>query len=439
MHQLVDTDLSDPNVFFTTPNKSRRCPVMVTIGDYNETSVDLQQLLEAGMNIAKLKIAETSTEERSFILERLKKATQICCRKYDVQYWPVATCVALKNSMVKTGLLESEEEYIEIKEDSEIILTNEDKYYDKCNEKKIYVNNPFLTIDTNIGGFLSNVCDFCTRVENHSRPFITQKDWDIVDFAIEYEIDMIILNYVTNREVVKEVKKYVKDKKRPMILSGIATMKGLKNIDDIMKESDGIVLSREFLPYEVSATYRYRLPYIQKWLAAKCFQVGKPLFICGGVFEEALRFGKFRYPQTTDVCNAILDGISGFILKSCAPSTTLTVKVLKSINEISCFVEPLITSSSHFMRIIKEVKVPVNAAEAAVIACVMAARQTNSRVIILPTVSGATVRILNWIRPPCLVIAISSDVRTTRRLHIYRGVTPLLFSSKYLLDSFQFM
>lgn len=74
---------------------------------------------------------------------------------------------------------------------------------------------------------------------------------------------------------------------------------------------------------------------------------------------------------------------------------------------------------------------PVNAAEAAVIGCVAAAIQTGSRVIILPTVTGKTVRTLFWLRPPCLVLTVSRNTTVIRLLKTYGWVLPLKYPGTY--------
>lgn len=80
-----------------------------------------------------------------------------------------------------------------------------------------------------------------------------------------------------------------------------------------------------------------------------------------------------------------------------------------------------------------QIKMPVNAAEAAVISCVTAANQTNSRVIIVPTVSGKTIRLLHWLRPSSIVITISTNIRVLRHLRNYRSVMPILYKGQKLL------
>ncbi|XP_045447153.1 pyruvate kinase-like [Melitaea cinxia] len=456
-----DIDFSNKSVLKKPPFRIRRCPVIITLADSHITAVDIQKLLEAGMNVAKFKMSSSTRGDKIRLLGKIDKAAQACSIKYNVTDWPVASCIELKTCVVKTGLLEFDSEFITLEKNSEVILTYNISYFNKCNAERIFVDNHFLVNDvtpgTEIslaadeiilkcigivddksikcvitkGGKLSNLCSVCTRHAKHSRPFITKKDTEIIKFALEYQIDTIIINYVRHPDTIKKIKHLVRALKikRPFILCGICTEEGLVNIDEILKETDGLILSREYLPYEIEKSQQYRLTQIQKWVAGKCLQAGKPLYISGGVFEHALKTGHFIDSEISDMTNALMDGVSGFILKECY-NTDIMVDVLKGINELCYAIEPLTISKTNFRRIIKEIKMPVNAAEAAVISCVTAANQTNSRVIIVPTVSGKTIRLLHWLRPSSIVITISTNIRVLRHLRNYRSVMPILYKGE---------
>lgn len=70
---------------------------------------------------------------------------------------------------------------------------------------------------------------------------------------------------------------------------------------------------------------------------------------------------------------------------------------------------------------------PVNAAEASALSCAAVANQTNSRVIVLPTVTSRTAKVLLYLRPCCIIITVSNSTRTTRLLNTYRCVVPLMY------------
>ncbi|OWR53071.1 putative pyruvate kinase [Danaus plexippus plexippus] len=456
-----DVDITNPLILKQPPYRFRRCSIIGSLADPHITVVEIQNLLEAGMSLVKIKIAQNSKGQSLRLLGKIDKATLACCTKYGVTNWPVATCIELKTCIVNTGTTEDRTKNICLKENSEVLLTYDMANLNKCNDNKIFIDNQYILTDINVGGdifidgnnvimkcisridhntikcivtkngTLNNNSAVCARQIKHSTPLLTKEDFQSIIFALEYQIDVVIVNYVRQADSIKEIKKFIKSKKvkRPVILSGICTEECLENIDDIIKESDGIIMSREYLPYETKASYMYRLANIQKWLSGKCIQAGKPFYISGGVFEIALKTGEFIDCEISDVTNALMDDVSGFLLKESSDSS-LTFDVLKGINELCYTIDPLLTSKSKFHRIIDEVKMPVNAAEAAVIACATVANQTQANIIVIPTVSGTTMKYLHWMRPSCLIITVSPEIRTTRLLRTYRSVMPLLFTQE---------
>ncbi|XP_052740758.1 uncharacterized protein LOC112047773 [Bicyclus anynana] len=421
--------------------------------------VDVQKMLQAGMNIARFQLSNSTRGDKMRLLAKIDKAARFCCEKNDVNNWPVASCFTLKTCVAKTGLLEDNEDFITLVANTEIILFYDVKRFDKCNERKIFVDYPLIAVDIKVdtvisiafdeiilkcisivdeisikcivikGGMLTSLCVLNARNTKRSGPLVTKKDLEMVQLALDYQVDAVLINYTRHSDTVKIIKKFIKSKnvRNPLILSGISCEEGLQNIDDIIKESDGIILSRQYLPYEMESCKQYKMPQIQKWLAGKCLSAGKPLFISGGVFNEALKSGNFNNNEIADVTNALMDGVSGFILGECYNPDNI-IEALRGINELCFTIEPLVTSKICFKRIIEEVKMPVNAAEATAMSCVAVANQTNARVIIVPTVTGKTLRYLLWMRPSCLIITVSTDIHITRYLISYRSVMPLLYT-----------
>ncbi|XP_047983996.1 pyruvate kinase-like [Leguminivora glycinivorella] len=452
---LTHKDILSDKIF-----KRRRSVIIATLANSVVTAVDVQKMMEAGLNVARFRISHQSTKDNMKLLGKIKAATTNCCQKYGVSNWPLATCIDLKNRTVKTGILEQDVPYIVLKKDSVVQLTCDTAYINKCNTSKIFVDNPNLASEVHVGmeiaidgdeislvcteivspksiktlvmktGKLRHICGVCFRGLKTTRPFVTKRDSNVIKFVIENQVDAIILNHVEDKEGIKTVKKCISKKvRRPIMLCSISTEKAIDNIDEIIKESDGIILLREFLPYEVSTTYKHRLNTIQKWVIGKCLQAGKPIYISGGVMQNAVRYGVIASNEVSDVTNAILDGVSGFILKDCE-NIDNAIDAVKLLDDICRTVEPYTCTKNGFWRLTNQYLMPVNAAEASVMACIALANQANAQVIILPTVTGRTAKALIQVRPCCLVLAVCTNVRVTRMLQLYKSMVPLLYSGE---------
>ncbi|XP_063377318.1 uncharacterized protein LOC134664545 [Cydia fagiglandana] len=440
--------------------KRRRSVIISTIANSVVTAVDVQKLMEAGLNVARFRMSHQSTKDNIKLLGKIKTATANCCQKYGVLNWPLATCIDLKNRTIKTGILEQDVQYIILQKDKEVQLTCDASYIHKCNTSKIFVDNPNLASEVQVGmeiaidgdeiglvcteivnaksikavvvksGKLRDICGVSFRCLKTTRPFLTKRDSAVIKFVVENQVDAIIVNHVEDKEGIKMVKKCISKKfRRPIILCSISTERAIDNLDEILKESDGIILLREFLPYEISTAYKYRLNNIQKWVTAKCQQAGKPMYLSGGVLQTAIRYGVIESNEVTDVTNAILDGVSGFILKDCEDIDN-AIDAVKLLDDICRSVEPYTCARTSFWRLTDQYLLPVNAAEASVMSCVALANQSNAQVIILPTVTGRTAKALFQIRPCCLVLAVCTNVRVTRMLQLYNSMVPLLYSGE---------
>ncbi|CAH0702878.1 unnamed protein product [Spodoptera exigua] len=279
------------------------------------------------------------------MIKKFGKAASFLAAKYGLYEWPYSTSIELKTSMVQSGILEennSEEQVSEIwiEENSEVILTNEVSQFDKCNKSQIFVDDPYLISDVTVGmeinidrdeiimvctdkheksvqctvtkgGYLQNFAHVFMRGAILTRPSISKTDLHMIKFALEYQMDMLIVNYPRNVETITKIKKTIGTKhKRPLIIAGISTQEGYMNIDEIVK-------------------------------------AGKPFYVSGWIFNEILTTGIASTREISDVTNAILKGATGLCLHETTDMNNV-FEAIKSLNNLCCNVEPLCTDKSEF-------------------------------------------------------------------------------------------
>ncbi|KAJ8727533.1 hypothetical protein PYW07_001652 [Mythimna separata] len=457
--EFADSDITDNKYVEENIFVNRRSIFIVTIADPQIQLVDFEKLMEKGMNVARLKISHCTTADRIKMISRIDQATKFLAKKYGLlNEWPCGTCIELKTCITLTGLLEEDVSEILIDPDTEVTLTNNISKFDRCTKNRIFVDSPYLTTDVKIGtqlsinqdeiilvctekdeksvkcnvvkgGYLANMAYVCMRGAVRSHPYdVSQKDLHLLHFAVEYQVNMVIINYVRRIDTILNIKKFlgIGAVKRPLLIAGISTQEGLMNIDDLIREADGIMLSREYLPYELEPALSNRMCLIQNYVAGKCRQAGKPFYISGDIFTETLVNDELCTREISDVTNAILQGASGFVLSECKDVYNMC-SAMKILDEVCTSVEPLCINKTDFWNLVAQARMPVNAAEASAISCAVAANQTNARIIILPTVSGRTAYLLNCLRPNSIVIGVSTKIKTIRLLKICRGVVPLLY------------
>ncbi|CAG9795106.1 unnamed protein product [Diatraea saccharalis] len=321
-------------------------------------------MLEAGITALKLRMSKTTKGEKMHILAKLDKASLKCCKKYGVPDWPVASSIELKTCIIKTGLLESEAKSISIKEGSHIILTKDMAHYKTCNNHKIFVDNACLTTEVKIGTEISigqdEIIVHCTEIiDDKSIQCIVTKGGQL------YDLDNV-------------------------------SMRGIKRKRPTLGNTDFQII-------------KFALEY----------QLGKPFFLSGDILQDTLTTGEHTDREVSDITNALLDGVSGFILKQ-YQDVNFLIRGIKSLNKLCRSIEPYTNSKANFLRIVDEIKLPMNAAEAAMLSCVAAAYQCKARAIVVPTVTGSTARALLRMNPTCLVITVGTNINVNRLLKSYK-------------------
>ncbi|CAH0605873.1 unnamed protein product [Chrysodeixis includens] len=455
--EFENINICDPKHVETSNFQHRRSIICATFADPSIELVDVKKMMETGLNIARFKTSHSTRSEKVKLLKKFDKAASFLSSKHGLLAWPCATCIELKTCVVKTGMLEDDVFSITIAEDTEIILTCDVNLFNKCNQHQIFVDNPYLTAEVTVGmtislgsdavtaectailspksiscyvtkgGQLQNLAYVCMRGAKRISPYLAKQDLHIIRFAIEYQVDMLIINYARHADTLKKIKQYLGSKvKRPILVAGISTEEGLDNIDGIVKEADAIIFSREYFTYEIPMHLFEKLGIIQRFVAAKCRESCKPFFISGGVFRVALSTGVFHSQEYNDITNAILDGAAGFVLRETANIDYL-IAVMKTLNTLCASVEPLTNDKKEFFRNVSQLKMPLNAAEACAVSCALVANENHVRVIVCPTVTGRTAYLLNWLRPINIIIAVTTKIRTMRLLNTQRSVIALLY------------
>ncbi|XP_021188210.3 uncharacterized protein LOC110374703 [Helicoverpa armigera] len=435
-------------------------PFILTFCETVITEFDINAFIELGLKIVRFKMTDLSEAEKIKLLYLLKRAVNWCCEKYNVSTWPVTLSADVPNACIKTGSLEDQKcmpKGMEIRENSIVRITSDKEFIDKCNSEQIYVDDPYMlpclvpgieiTInfgsivmvviekldDKNVkcrvtcGGYMQNFCFVCFRGLIHIKPALIEKDLEVIEFAKTLKFDIITINSVRTALTVKRVREMTKEYK-PLVLSAICEQQGLDNIDSIVDASDGIILAGEFVFFEVKD--KYKIITIQLYVSAKCRLKGKPLYLSGKILQSVLRTGNANRCDINDITNAVLES-SGFVLRSFKDPGNM-VKALRTLSDICLIVEPLTRYDTTFMRLAMEYKKPATAAQAAVVSAVLLARITHSAVIIVPTVTGRTVRQVAHMTSENIIIAITSSIIVAKQLQLFKGVIAIVYDKKPL-------
>ncbi|MFH1782447.1 MAG: pyruvate kinase [Candidatus Omnitrophota bacterium] len=168
-------------------------------------------------------------------------------------------------------------------------------------------------------------------------PKISVKDKLAISFGIENKVDYIAQSFVRNVSDVMEVKKRV-EKKLPncKIIAKIENSDGIKNIDPIVKHSNGIMIARGDMGVSLPI---YQVPMIQKKIIKKCNIKKRIVITATQMLESMTEHIRPTRAEVTDVANAIIDGTDFAMLSGETAVGKYPVQSVKMMNDIIKFTE----------------------------------------------------------------------------------------------------
>lgn len=262
-------------------------------------------------------------------------------------------------------------------------------------------------------------------------PALTEKDRNDILFGIEQGVDFIAASFIRKASDVKEIRKVLGDS-GIKIISKIENQEGLDNFDDILKESDGIMVARGDLGVEIPIEEVLRA---QKMMIKKCNFVGKPCITATQMLESMIYNPRPTRAEATDVSNAVFDGSDCVMLSGETAKGAYPIKAVQMMVRLCRAAEADISYAELYAWLRKHVHLPIPVNEAIASCAVKTAWDVQAACIVALTETGAMGRALAKYRPIPPVIAIASNPQVARQLQISRGIHPLIINSDSVNDT----
>ena len=252
---------------------------------------------------------------------------------------------------------------------------------------------------------------------NIGLPSVTDQDRADIMFGCELGIDAIAASFIRDGAAVKQIRDICVEMGAPhvQIFPKIESALGVKNFDEILEASDGIMVARGDLGVEVPAA---QVPHIQKTIIRKCNNAYKPVITATQMLDSMIRNPRPTRAEVADVANAIYDGTDCVMLSGETAAGKYPVAAVRTMAEVAKETE----------RYLEERKVyhdrggvrNVNGATG--FAAVEMADRVDAKCILCPTHSGRTARIVSNFRPRIPLYAMSPSEEAIRRTCFYWGV-----------------
>lgn len=415
----------------------RRTKVICTIGPASDEPDIMRQLLQNGMNLARLNFSHGTHQEHGRRMELLHQLAR------ESEY-PLALILDTKGPEIRTGLLKNKE--LKLKEGQKIILTTENILGD---ENRIPITYEGLPRDVSEGdtiliddGLLELRVEkttereiFCEVVTGGilleqkgvnvpgietSLPSLTDKDRADILFGLENGIDYIAASFVRTAQDIHEVRRVMEEKGACIpIIAKIESRAGVQNFDDILQAADAIMVARGDLGVEIPAE---EVPLIQKKIIRACNQAGKPVITATQMLDSMIRNPRPTRAEATDIANAIFDGTDAIMLSGETANGKYPVEALKTMVRIAQKADearPKIVSN-----VVEKPQLGI--ADSISHAGYVIASELKAAAIITPTTSGSTARQVSKYRPAMPIIAATPNPAVARFLCLVWGVEPVV-------------
>ncbi len=274
------------------------------------------------------------------------------------------------------------------------------------------------------GGILSSKKGLNLPYTKISLPSLTKKDKSDLEFALENNIEWIGLSFVRNAKDIIELKEIIEAKgKSTRVIAKIEKPEAIRDIDNIIAATDGIMVARGDLGVEMAME---KVPVIQKMLVRKSIAASKPVIIATQMMESMITSYRPTRAETNDVANAVFDGADALMLSAETSVGAYPVKVIEAMSKIIQIAE---TEADIYNRLIPPIKNSKSFISDSVCfnACVMS-QQSGAKGIIAMTHSGYTAFRISSQRPNCNIFIFTDNIEILNTLSLVWGVRAFYYN-----------
>ncbi|KAL3906306.1 MAG: hypothetical protein SGILL_009321 [Bacillariaceae sp.] len=467
-----------------TPSTGTMTKVVCTIGPATDTPDQIQKLVQNGMHVARLNFSHAGSDytypEKLFEMLRSARGNHedlvVDCANSSVprQNNLRAILVDTKGPEIRTGVLPGDEAVSQIEMGAKVILTIEDVSQEPIpaeddTTRKIQVDYQSICKTVSEGALVLLddglialevleidpdekfvVCEAVNAgpIKKNKGvnlpgmeldlPALTEKDMRDLKWSCEIGADFIAASFIRTGANVRSVVAYLNrcivdlpdvdgnPRIRPLVISKIENKEGVDNFDEILEESDGIMVARGDLGVEIPYSKVFAA---QKMMVQKCNQVGKPVIVATQMLDSMMRNPRPTRAEVTDVGSAVMDGADAVMLSGETAAGAYPIESLKSMSSVVTEGDVILDDAATMIwnQELHDKLAPLEQElDGVAAASVKSAKAMNASKIMLITKTGRVARAVARHKPHVPVLAFCIDPQVARRLQLHRSVTPIM-------------
>ena len=419
----------------------KKTKIVCTIGPASESEEILEQLIEAGMNVARLNFSHGDHDEHLVRIERIRKIAKKLGKHVGIMLDTKGPEIRTHKMAEKViNLTKGSEVRISMKE----VVGTAEKFsvsYDGL-INDVTVGMPILLddglVELQVSGIDEANQEIITTALNSGElkdnkgvnvpgaslnlPGLTDKDRSDIEFGIKNGLTFIAASFVRRTSDVLEIKDILEknDALHIQIIPKIENQEGVDNLDEIIAVSDGLMVARGDLGVEIPVE---EVPIVQKEMIAKCRRAGIPVITATQMLDSMQDNPRPTRAEASDVANAIFDGTDAIMLSGETAAGDYPVEAVQTMSNIAIRTEAsLFDQDAYSLKAYDQ----EDTTEAIGQAVGHTAKNLNIETIVAATESGHTARMISKYRPKADIVAMTFSQATADALTLKWGVVPIV-------------
>lgn len=426
----------------------KKTKIICTIGPACNTKETIVEMINAGMNVARINFSHGTNEEHKKTIQQLKKIREEVNAPLGIMLDTKGPEFRIKTFKNGKEILNKGDEFVfttkEVEGTNKIVSVSYKNLHKEisvgdtilvCNGLLIFkvksIKGQNIECVVVAGGEISNNKSMNFPKKVFKGKYISEQDKNDILLGIRAGVDFIACSFVSNANDVLDVRKLLDANggQNIEIIAKIENQAGVDNVNEILKIADGLMVARGDLGVEIE---QEKLPYIQKYLIKKCLNAGKIVITATEMLESMINNPRPTRAETSDVANAVYDGSSAVMLSG---ETAMGKYPEVAVSTMSKIVEETEKNIKYHNRFENISVLEENNLDAVCRACCRLSIDTNAKAIVACSKTGRTIKQVSRFHSSCNVLGLTTDKKVFNRLSLYFGVEPLYVKDYKSLDS----
>lgn len=422
----------------------RKTKIVCTLGPATNDVEIMKQLIQNGMDAARINFSHGTYETHAETIAKLKQAREELNA-------PIPLILDTKGPEIRVKTFK--EDKVRLEEDATFTLTTREvegdvnivsvTYADLPKDvhrgSRILIDDGLIELKVEDITETDVVCKVVNGGVVKSRkgvnlpgvevnlPSLMEKDIEDLKFGVENGFDIVAASFIRSAEDVLKIRRVLEENGggQMHIISKIENQQGVENIDKILEASDGIMVARGDLGVEIPPE---EVPLVQKILIAKANRIGKPVITATQMLESMVHSPRPTRAEANDVANAIFDGSDAIMLSGETAAGAYPLEAVATMARIAMKAESAVDYAAKLANTTEPAR--VNITNAISMAACATAAELKTAAITTVTKSGFTARMISRYRPACPLIASTSDETVWRQMNLIWGCKPMLYTGE---------